>query len=335
MIYLSNRDRLEFYKKAMVLNFAGRRKVLSTSVFHGGYREDLSCIFNFDEKTEDGYCEMTESTYEEHLENVASKILHLDPESCTGLSTAVTMEHYAMAEQKHDLAEGVPLVVTAIVTGGIDKNGARVGDPACWQEVDGQCSLLTPGTINILLHFNVDLAEGTMARALVTATEAKTAAVEELFCPSRYSEGIATGSGTDGVILVCDAESPYRLTAAGKDCKLGEMIGRAVQDAVKEAIEKHTGVNAQSQHHVLRRLERFGIKEEMSQCPADRYTEPYWVAKASLIAHLLDQQAWGMLSWEDISAMLPVLFPEQEEISVSDKKSLLKLFFEEFVTEKD
>ena len=62
MIYLSNRDRLEFYKKAMVLNFAGRRKVLSTSVFHGGYREDLSCIFNFDEKTEDGYCEMTEST---------------------------------------------------------------------------------------------------------------------------------------------------------------------------------------------------------------------------------------------------------------------------------
>lgn len=61
---------------------------------------------------------------------------------------------------------------------------------------------------NIMLFIDADLAEGTLARALVTCTEAKTAAIQELLVPSRYSNGIATGSDTDGTIVVSDAECP-------------------------------------------------------------------------------------------------------------------------------
>ena len=56
-----------------------------------------------------------------------------------------------------------------------------------------------PGTINILLFFNVDLSRGALARALVTCTEAQTAALQELLAPSRYFHGAGHrfGNGRD------------------------------------------------------------------------------------------------------------------------------------------
>ncbi|MCU6396733.1 adenosylcobinamide amidohydrolase, partial [Enterobacter quasiroggenkampii] len=98
-------------------------------------------------------------------------------------------------------------------------------------------------------------------RALVTCTEAKTAALQELMAGSNYSRGIATGSGTDGTIIVCNSKSKIKLTNAGKHSKLGELIGVAVKKAVKEALFLQTGLCAESQHSMLKRVKRFGIDE--------------------------------------------------------------------------
>lgn len=94
---------------------------------------------------------------------------------------------------------------------------------------------------------------------LVTCTEAKSAAIQELCIASCYSRGLATGSGTDGTIVVSNRESLVRITEAGKHCKMGELIGKTVKQAVKEALYRQTGVNAAMQHNALRRLGRFGI----------------------------------------------------------------------------
>ena len=77
--------------------------------------------------------------------------------------------------------------VTAIVTAGINVNAVRVGDPTTWHERAGTYFEVMSGTINILLHIDADLAPGALVNALVTCTEAKTAAVQELLAPSRYS----------------------------------------------------------------------------------------------------------------------------------------------------
>ena len=53
-----------------------------------------------------------------------------------------------------------------------------------------------------MLLLDCDMPEGVMARALVTCTEAKTAAIQELLEGSKYSNGIATGSGTDQTIIM-------------------------------------------------------------------------------------------------------------------------------------
>lgn len=71
-----------------------------------------------------------------------------------------------------------------------------------WHERAGTYFEVMSGTINILLHIDADLAPGALVNALVTCTEAKTAAIQELLAPSRYSHGLATGSGTDGTIVV-------------------------------------------------------------------------------------------------------------------------------------
>ena len=60
-----------------------------------------------------------------------------------------------------------------------------------------------PGTINIILLTNVSLTWGAMARAIMTATEAKTAALQDLNYKSTPSPQIqATGTGTDNMIVV-------------------------------------------------------------------------------------------------------------------------------------
>lgn len=271
---LSNQDTLHRYKKALVLTFAGPRNTLSTGPDNGGFREDLKAVFNVDINPGAGMgCVMRGKTYEEHMNIIAKEDLGLDPATCTGLCTAASMENVSIKTKVYD-----DFTVTAIVTGGIEHNGGRVGDTALWHEREGMFCPEPPGTINILLHIDADLDPGAIARSLVTCTEAKTAAIQELLAPSCSSHGIATGSGTDGTIIITNPQSKTRLTNAGKNSKLGEYIGVAVMAAVKEALSLQSGLNPAYQHDVLRRLGRFGVTEDVLW---DRYQEMYRKAQAA------------------------------------------------------
>lgn len=145
--------------------------------------------------------------------------------------------------------------MTAIVTGGIETNGGRVGDPADYYKPVEKPDKL--GTINIILILDADMPPGTLARALVTCTEAKTAAIQELLAGSNYSTGLATGSGTDQTIIVANSDSALYFEGAGKHSKMGELIGKTVTKAVKAALSKQSGLNPKTQHNVFRRLKTF------------------------------------------------------------------------------
>lgn len=315
---LDGGDRLYRYKKAAVLLFHGKRTVLSTGPNNGGYREDLTAVFNHDMNPGSGMaCEMRADTYEEHMNIVAREDLGLDPAHCTGLSTAACMENLVIRQLHFE-----DLTVTAAVTGGIERNAGRIGDPATFAERTGEYYTLRPGTINILLHLSCALDPGTLVRCMVTATEAKTAAIQELLAPSCYSDGIATGSGTDGTIIVSNPSSALKLTNAGKNSKLGELIGRTVKEALKEALYRQSGLCPKSQHDILRRMGRFGVTEDALWCEySTRQTEqmqlnraeftvrldrvrsdPALVTGASLYAHILDQLKWRLLDANEAEA---------------------------------
>jgi adenosylcobinamide hydrolase len=308
---VSTGDTVYRYEKSIVMFFQGKRKILSTSVYNGGYHENFKAVFNHD-----GTCgagmefKMLSDTYEEHMKMIASKI-GLEPEFVTGMGTAAQMENVAI----HSLSYK-ELTVTAIVTGGIEINGGRVGDPASYYKPVEKPNKL--GTINIMLILDADMPPGTLVRALVTCSEAKTAAIQELMAGSNYSTGLATGSGTDQTIVVANAEAELYLEGAGKHAKMGELIGKVVMQAVKDALNKQTGLNPQSQHSILHRLKRFGVNTEtiwMKYCRLVKHPvikpvflerlaqlekEDSMVTYTSLYIHLFDQYSWGLLSEKEI-----------------------------------
>ena len=292
------------YNNSIVVKFSGRRKVISNSPVNGGKRDDLTAVFNNDCTNGTAIDASGYARYISHL----SCDLSLDPNTTAGMITAAQMENASIKTVSYK-----DISVTAIVTGSIETNGGRVGDPASWDELINK-KYIEQGTINIMLFINTNLTDGALTRAITTCTEAKTAALQELLAPSRYSRGLATGSGTDSVIIVCNSESHITLTDTGNHVKLGECIGKVIITSVKEALDLQSGLNPQRQHDVLRRMSRFGITSETlwnalnesnpSKINKAQFTVALMMLKnddslvtgTSLYAHLLDQITWGLIS---------------------------------------
>lgn len=328
---LSTGDTVYLYDKSIVVFFDGKRKVLSTSVYNGGYHDDFTAVYNNDAKQGAGMpCEMLADTYTEHMKLVSER-LSLDPDKVSGMSTAASMENAVI--EKIDFKD---LTVTAIVTGGIETNGGRVGDHADYYQPKEKADKF--GTINIILVIDSDMPAGTMARALVTCTEAKTAAIQELLEGSKYSTGLATGSGTDQTMIIANPENKLYLEGAGKHCKMGELIGKVVMKAVKAALNKQSGLNPELQHSAMRRLQRFsvtpmklwlGYKNIDSQTIKPEYllaleilsVESDMLIYTSLYVHILDQLLWNLLCpQESINAGNDILKLLSEKYNVSFMK---------------
>ena len=329
---LPDGDLVHHYKKSIVIIFSGKRHVISTGPNNGGYREDLQAVFNRDDNPGPGMaCIMKDDSYVGHMNLVALDDLGLDPAKCSGLSTAASMDNASVKSLNYR-----DLTVTAIVTAGIEHNGGRAGDPATYYEENGAfynltekgCEagndLLTPGTINIILHINADLDPGTLARTIMTATEAKAAALQELMVRSHNSDGLATGSGTDGIISISNPFSSLKLTNAGKNSKLGELIGKTVMGAVKEALQKQSGLCPDKQRDILRIMGRYGIDEDrlwdeyqgnLTKADfidrLDRLKNSSEIVNLTLMyVHVLDLLKWGLIKPEEADQMTDRLMPE-------------------------
>jgi adenosylcobinamide amidohydrolase len=298
--------KVDRYDRSIVARFRRPVCVISTSRLNGGYRENIEAVFNHqvcEADLEEG--RLKGGSVEAYMEMLASQ-LALPYTRTAGLLTSAGMENAAVSVKSYRDAE-----VTALITAGVDVNGGRAGDPASYYERDGNWTLVA-GTVNIILIINADLPPYAVAQSLITATEAKAAALQELMAPSRYSRGIATGSGTDGIIVAANPNSEKKFTDTGKHSKLGELIGLSVKEAVKEALAKETGLNPGRQGNFLSRLARYGAAGEDFWQDAlkagyrgsrEQYTgllDSYaarqeLVAAASALLHLLDEVEWGLL----------------------------------------
>ena len=307
---LPGNEEIGHRESSLTVRFNGPRNVISTSWMNGGYRKDLEAVFNHQISPE--ACEACHANggVRTYLEGVAG-LLSLNPARTTGLLTRAEMKNAAVVSESFR-----DLTVTAVVTAGIDKNGGRAGDPASYYE-NGDSFEPVGGTINTILIINADLPEFAMTRAVMTATEAKAAALQQLMARSICSTGIATGSGTDMIALVANPGSPLRLTDAGKHAKLGELIGKTVIAATQAALERETGLSPTSQRDVLVRLSRFGVtvddiwdsatvrygemipktlsKEKFVHCFREKSRDANLVTLVSAVLHILDEATWNLL----------------------------------------
>lgn len=309
---LSTGDSVFRQDNSVAILFNEPRNVISTSIINGGYREDLQGVFNHNST---GDSAMTVESYVKDMTQEASR-LGFNPDKVSSMGTGARMDNIAIQSQTFKNA-----TVTAIVTAGVEGNAGRVGDPAEYFQPGKKANMPKPGTINIMLMIDADMPTGTLTRALVTCTEAKTAALQELMVSSRYSNGLATGSGTDQTIIISNPQANLYLEDTGKHSKLGELIGQAVKLAVKEALLKQNRLSAVKQHSVIRRMERFGITSkklyadylQVGYEPVnnEKFLEQLTtfdknnqvVTSTSLYVHLLDQYLWGLLTAEEVEEM--------------------------------
>ncbi|WP_410056039.1 adenosylcobinamide amidohydrolase [Roseobacter sp. HKCCA0434] len=89
------------------------------------------------------------------------------------------------------------------------------------------------GTINIAVTLDTGLGETGLIEALSIAVQARTAAIVDAAIP--LAGGLATGTGTDCIAL---AAPPGATDYAGLHTAIGEAIGRATYEAVREGAEQ-------------------------------------------------------------------------------------------------
>ena len=149
--------------------------------------------------------------YAKKIQEKIAQRLGVKAEDVAVMGTSADMDNLAVVTKVF-----TPFVVTALVTAGAKGNAIRTGvdegkyiepDPAFEKASPGDSPV--PGTVNILILTNARLTDGAMARAIITATEAKTAAFEDLNVPSTYTKDAqATGTGTDSMIVVSGTTGP-------------------------------------------------------------------------------------------------------------------------------
>lgn len=151
-----------------------------------------------------------------------------------------------------------------------------------------------------------------MAIALITATEAKAAALADLNVNSRYSNRIATGTGTDQMAVAARLEDVPPLSGAGKHNKLGEMIGRTVIAAIKRSLALQNALTPLNQRSLKIHLERLGcnrqelvegvcqhLEKEAASVLRENFDridrDPVTVAAGAALLHLCDKLSDGIL----------------------------------------
>lgn len=295
----------------LVIELHAPYRVLSTSAVTGGQSDRIRFLVNHQSMEPAGDMERHDkvvSMTEEEYHSTTARELGLDPAVTATMGTAANMNYLA---RKH--LEFRDLAVDVFVTAGVEGNAMRPGDPGHWFETEKGMEYIRPnnGTINTILLINKPLTAGAQARAAVTMSEAKTAALTELAVPSRYSSHMATGTSTDQYIIAAPLDSsrkPLRWT--GPDTKLGEMIGNAVRSATEEALRWQNGLEPSYTRSITRALGRFGLTEKEllarleKALPAKSYDlftknklgvtmEPRLSAAAFAYAAVLDRLQYG------------------------------------------
>ena len=256
-------DQIYYLKDTILINFKHNRNGVSSSELNGGTCDLYKSVFN-QHLSQEKIDYLIDHDVQDYLINEC-RLMEIDSNYSTGLITLAEMNNLSIVSKSFRNLE-----VTAISTAGVRTNASKAGDPASYWQEDGEYHF---GTINIIVLINANLSKSTLIEAFMTATEAKTVALNNLKIPSQYSNGYATGTGTDGLCIFSNVDSDDEITNAGKHSKLGELVGKAVIESVTKAIGKQVWITKKSQSNALVRLNRFelDINEFYNDLDYDKY----------------------------------------------------------------
>jgi adenosylcobinamide hydrolase len=192
---------------------------VSSAIFNGGYKK-VKAVLNVG--VPEGYNDR--SLHIDPLELITTSAAKLNlTKDYLAMVTAAKIKNYAVITQK-----ATNFSVTVVATAGCS-HGESSGET---MDVDE-----TPGTINIIVFIEGDPTDSCMIASLITATEAKSAALRDFDIRSFYTGDSATGSITDSV-TVATTNKGKNIIYGGPASKLGQMVGYCTRKAVAAALIK-------------------------------------------------------------------------------------------------
>lgn len=144
-------------------------------------------------------------------------------EDFVGMITYAAVKDYEIAS-KRDIEATVTVITTAGCT-----HAESAGEIIEFKKIEG--------TINIIVIIEGNPTDNCLASTIITATEAKTAALRELDLRSRWSGDEATGTITDAIVVAKTGQGPP-IKYGGPSSALGQMISSCTRKTVKEAVTK-------------------------------------------------------------------------------------------------
>ncbi len=241
----------EIQDNKLVLRSKTPLKILSSAVLNGGPC-DSNCIVNY-QVPEDAGSDLDDQVHKEAGDFLKEEITKMGfaQNEVVAIMTAAKMKNVELVKLKFE-----DLALATFVTAGA-YFAATAGDEIASKQT--AFPFKKWGTINIIILIDGNLAENCMVNAVVTATEAKAAALRELDVRSRFSGEVATGTVTDSVVIACTKRGPL-IEYAGTGTTLGELIGKSVKTALKKAIFKQEKLV--SNRPLTKRLEERGVTVE-------------------------------------------------------------------------
>jgi len=235
--------------------------VLSTSTRNGGLATHVRWLVNHQSCEGTAHAERHKVIVDAGMDayhDAVCREIGVPGDEAAVMGTAANMNYIAVVTETD-----ADVHVTAAVTAGVEGNATTAGEPATWRETaDGlQKVPVYAGTINTILLVSHPLTHAALARAVVTMTEGKSAALQRLAVPSKLHIDLATGTGTDQYCLAAPQTGPRILTTASPHMKLGELIGAAARQATMEALRWQNGLEVSYTRGVFHALGRFGIRE--------------------------------------------------------------------------
>jgi adenosylcobinamide amidohydrolase len=169
--------------------------------------------------------------------------LHVDPRAwllermtVAGLEPGVgLLTSHSVADYHDATATADRVTARSIATVGLS-NALRAGDPVT--------EAPAAGTINVLAYVDQVLSDEALIEASAIVTEAKCAAILEAGVRSRRSGRLASGTGTDCVVVASrrrgrdGAPANDALPYAGKHTAVGAALGEAVERAITAGVRR-------------------------------------------------------------------------------------------------
>jgi iron complex transport system ATP-binding protein len=212
--------KLDYTERYIALHFGHPLRILSSAVYGGGLKLS-DTIVNLHSEAEEVLAREPEELIADFLGERG-----FNRES-VGLLTSADMEFAQFITDR----EG-DLQVLAVVTAG-DSNALNItersGTPFSGEPI-------RYGTINTIVLTSACLLDECMASSIITATEAKTAALFDLKIRSVKTGSQATGTGTDSIVIV--SGEGMAIQYAGGHTLYGQMLAETVYRGVKASLQK-------------------------------------------------------------------------------------------------